>query len=125
MYDDGSKRVPSVHHLVASAFVPNPHGKPTVNHIDGNKSNNLSSNLEWATQGENNKHAFDNGHKPRGSNHHKSKLTEEDVVEIKKRLEQGETQASLARYYGVSQPSIRDIKSGRSWSHITLGGQAV
>tara|TARA_R110000782_G_scaffold23113_2_gene60749 strand:+ start:63 stop:464 length:402 start_codon:yes stop_codon:yes gene_type:complete len=50
-----------IHRLVAEAFIPNPNAKATVNHIDGNKQNNDISNLEWATQGENNKHSFDTG----------------------------------------------------------------
>ena len=40
----------SVHRFVASAFVSNKRGYPQVNHIDGDPSNNSSSNLEWCTQ---------------------------------------------------------------------------
>jgi hypothetical protein len=45
-----------LHRLVASAFIENPHLKPVVNHIDGNKINNNSANLEWVTIQENNQH---------------------------------------------------------------------
>lgn len=48
-----------VHRLVAQTFIPNPESKRTVNHIDGDTLNNNVSNLEWATDGENNKHSYD------------------------------------------------------------------
>jgi hypothetical protein len=58
---DGVRRKWQIHRLVAITFIPNPDGKPEVNHKDGNKKNNDFKNLEWATTQENFIHALRHG----------------------------------------------------------------
>lgn len=58
---DGKDYTFGVHRLVAQAFIPNPHNKPTVNHKNGDKDKNTDDNLEWATVLEQNHHAIETG----------------------------------------------------------------
>jgi hypothetical protein len=114
----------TVHRLVCTAFHGEPkHKRLTVNHKDGNKTNNFASNLEWATYSENNAHAFREGLKKptkpmRGAAHPRSVLTEDDVKRIRASWRRG-MGVDFAREYGVSPQAISNALRGKSWAHIT------
>lgn len=56
---DKTIKTVSVHRLVAEAFIPNPNGYDTVDHIDGNKLNNNVNNLQWISRADNIRKAGD------------------------------------------------------------------
>lgn len=59
IFKPGERTRITAHRLVAIAFIPNPEGKPHINHKDGCKSNNYVGNLEWCTPQENVTHAIE------------------------------------------------------------------
>ena len=58
---NGKVKTILVHRIVAEAFCPNPNSLRFVNHIDSNRENNDSANLEWVTSSENRKHGIAHG----------------------------------------------------------------
>lgn len=113
-----------VHRLVAEAFIPNPKHYKEVNHIDCNKSNNNVSNLEWCNRKQNLQHSYDNGLKRMGENHGSHKLTEQEVIQIRKEYKKGDPQHSLhalAKKYNVNWCTIQAIVKGRLWKHLKEG----
>lgn len=75
---DGKTKGFSVHSLVAKAFVEKLNDKTQVNHINGDKSDNRSINLEWVTPSENVKHSFNKLNR-KASNVRKIKIIEMDI----------------------------------------------
>lgn len=112
-----------VHRWVAEEFLDNPDNKPFVNHIDGDKTNNHVSNLEWSTPSANIQHAYDTGliKAPKGQDRPVSKLTDEDVRRIRRvykaRCKEFGGEA-LARFYGVKRSTVNSIASGKTWKHV-------
>lgn len=56
--NNGKKRAMHLHRIVALTFLDLILGRDEVNHIDGDKSNNAASNLEWVTRSGNVKHSY-------------------------------------------------------------------
>ena len=110
-----------VHRLVAEAFIPNPEGKETVNHIDGNKENNSVDNLEWSDRHEQMYHAYEhNLKKPmKGAGNPISKLTEEQVNAIRAeyvRQSKEHGTVALGKKYSVNNATIGLIVRGVSYA---------
>ena len=106
LWKNGKQRMAYVHRLVAEAFIDNPSGKKTVNHIDGARTNNSVANLEWATHGENNLHEY----RVLGKRGAGRKLDDEQAREV---ISSSESNASLSRKFGVSGSVITNIRKGR------------
>lgn len=110
----GCKYERFVHRLVAEAFIPNddPEHKVQVNHLDGNKTNNCVSNLEWCTPLENTRHSIEIGLK-------KEVNTEEQVRKACELLQDPNAILSeVSKATGVSLKGIYRIRDKSAWQHI-------
>lgn len=111
----------SVHRLVAISFVDNPNNHKEVNHIDGNKLNNHSENLEWCTRSQNEQHAYDNYLQisRKGSKHHSSKLSELDIANMFFDFKNGITRKEISDKFEISYSNTCKILKGRIWKHAS------
>ena len=119
---NGKSRAIGYHRLKMMVFYPVENmEKLEVNHIDGDRNNNDFSNLEWVTPSENVLHAFKTGLKKgkKGKDNPKNILTEDDVVNICKKLENGEPTTRIAKDFNVSKSLIQAIRSKTEWVDIT------
>jgi hypothetical protein len=105
------RRMEKVHRMVAAAFIPNPLERPTVNHIDCNRSNNRSDNLEWCTQAENLAHSRRLGRLQnnywKGRRSPNAVLTEDQVRQIRSIYASGRySLEGIAKQFKVSKRCI-------------------
>lgn len=111
----------SVHRLVLKNFEPHDEAETLqVNHKNMVKDDNRLVNLEWCTCKENVIHSFDNGRAPaRGTQIHRTKLTEAHVLQIRAHLSEGVlTLKDIGALYGVGESAIAHIKQKRTWGWL-------
>lgn len=107
LYRNAHSDLALVHRIVAEAFIPNPDGKPCVNHINGDKTDNRVENLEWVTHKENSHHAcsflgaYRHGH-----------LSDIDIAAIRSDTR---LQREIADEYGITQSEVSSIQTGKSY----------
>lgn len=116
----GAIKWKSIHRLIMIAFVPNPNNFPIINHINGIRNDNSLDNLEWCTQSRNVSHAFEIGLKiaAKGTRHGRCKLSENNVLEIRRLIVEGKNNKEIGNKFNVSKTHIGYIKSGKLWSHL-------
>lgn len=112
---DGKVANKVVSSLVMEAFIgPRPKGL-FVLHGDGDPENNRVSNLRYGTQKENMMDSILHGTRPKGVLCTGAKLTPAQVSEIRTSQE---TNAALARRFGVDTSTVRLARTGRNWRHL-------
>lgn len=108
-----------VHRLVASAFLAEPDaGKTYVCHRDDDPTNNRPENLFWGSPLDNARDMCSKGRQARGARSGASRLKDADVIAIRSRWMNGESQTSIAVTYSISSSHISQMITGRIWGHL-------
>ncbi len=115
------KRI-GIHVLVAEAWLRARGEGECVRHKDGNRLNNSLGNLELGSRADNERDKIRHGRANRGERHGLAVLTESDVAAIRSSV--GESSNALASRFGISSRHVRDIRSGRRWTHVLGGSDA-
>ena len=117
-----------IHRLVAEYFIPRPSPNHTVvAHIDYDKTNNRSSNLQWMTPEENYQHQRFSPNAIASKTHlegrrkeeaRSTKLTVTKVMLLKKLMNEGKPMKQLVKQFKITETQILRIKKGINWSEI-------
>lgn len=115
LYRNGKSKQFNIHRLVASAFIENKSGAELVLHKNDVKSDNRTSNLYYGSHSDNMSDAIKNGIVSCDKRDSRNKLTEEDVIRIRRSDKNG---YQLSKQYGVSPNTIYDVLKENSWTHV-------
>jgi len=121
----GQKSSRFVHRLVLEAWVEACPPGLICCHNDGDPSNNSVGNLRWDSYQSNSDDALLHGTRARGSRCGATKLTEGEVIEIRRLKAEGVSTGELGRRYGVTRKNIEAIVSRRSWRHLPCTRETV
>lgn len=105
----------SVHLLVYDAFIGGRKPGMHIDHINGIRTDNRIINLRQVTPEQNNANRL---HLVRGENVNTAKLTEADVMDIRKEKAAGANSRTLAERYGISKGAINRVATGKTWKHL-------
>jgi len=108
----------SGHRLVVEAFIEPNSDLPDINHKDGNKKNNVLANLERCNKKMNMVHASLTGLLKCGEESHLSKITESDIVKIKKLWGYNIEREIIAHVFNISYAQISRIVNNKNWKHL-------
>jgi len=108
-FDSRTRRC--IHQVVAEAFLGAAEYRQTVNHKDGNKTNNCVENLEWATYKENNAHARRSGlNNQHGEKSNLSKYSDQFIEAVRNvHAKYSPTYEELGRLFGLTGCHARQI----------------
>ena len=105
--------------LVLTTFCgPPPFEGAHAAHNNGDKSDNRLRNLRWASPTENQQDVDRHGRRCKGEDVFGAVLTEEDVLQIRRRVDRGERNRPIAEDYGVSISTVHLIRHRKTWRHI-------
>lgn len=106
----------NVHRLVCEAFNgPPPFEGAQALHKDGIKDNCTKDNMYWGTPKQNSQDTIEAGNFQRGEKHYRTKLTWDQVREIRRRVAAGEKQVNLCKEFGIRGPVCSQIVNNITW----------
>lgn len=112
--ESGGQKSYYLHVLTATVYLGDYRSTMTVNHENGNKSNNGVSNLKWLTHHENITHAIANG-----LIKNRTSLTEPVVRQVCEFVVKGESCSRIAELLGLKLTTVEGIKNKYNWVHIS------